>query len=98
MVLTSYLQVYVGVHCKENNGILSEIAPFSIVTLRIKVDMVNPFSATVRYIGFCSSGEKCREPIYWLKRILLQNIIQIFCVVIITFILHVICENFITNN
>jgi hypothetical protein len=59
---------------------------------------INPFSATARYIGFCSSGEKCRKPIYRLGALLLQNIIQTFCVVIITFILNVICENFITNN
>jgi hypothetical protein len=29
--------------------------------------VLNPFSATGRCIGFCSSGEKCREPIYRLK-------------------------------
>jgi hypothetical protein len=58
----------------------------------------NPFSATGRYIGFSSVGEKCREPIYRLKGILLQSIVQIVRVVIITFILHVICENFITNQ
>jgi hypothetical protein len=34
---------------------------------------------------------------YRLAALLLQNIIQTCCVVIITFILHVICENFITN-
>jgi hypothetical protein len=28
--------------------------------------VVNPFSATGRYISFCSSGEKCREPMYQL--------------------------------
>jgi hypothetical protein len=28
----------------------------------------DPLSATGRYIGFCSSGEKCRKPIYRLKR------------------------------
>jgi hypothetical protein len=36
--------------------------------LAIKRGLLNPLSATGRYIGFCSSGEKCREPIYRLKR------------------------------
>jgi hypothetical protein len=74
-------------------GILTLLVPradISAIALRAK-------NAASRYIGFCSSGEKCRDPIYRLKGILLQSIIKIFCVVIITFILHVICENFITN-
>jgi hypothetical protein len=39
MILTSYL--YVGVHYRKNNGISSEVAPISIVTLWINVDVVN---------------------------------------------------------
>jgi hypothetical protein len=39
MILTSCL--YVGVHYKKNNGVSSKLAPASIVTLRIKVDVVN---------------------------------------------------------
>jgi hypothetical protein len=39
MILTSYLQVYVGVHYKKNNGVSSKLAPVSIVTLRIQVVM-----------------------------------------------------------
>jgi hypothetical protein len=33
MILTSYL--YVGVHCRKNDGISSEVAPISTVTLWI---------------------------------------------------------------
>jgi hypothetical protein len=39
MILTSCL--YVGVHYKRNDGISSELAPISIVTLWIQVDIVN---------------------------------------------------------
>jgi hypothetical protein len=39
MILTSYL--YVSVHYRRNNGISSEVAPISIVTLWIKLDVVN---------------------------------------------------------
>jgi hypothetical protein len=39
MIFTSYL--YVGMHYRMNNGISSEVASISIVTLRIKVDVVN---------------------------------------------------------
>jgi hypothetical protein len=39
MILTSYL--YVGVHYRRNNGISSEVAPISIVTLWIQVGVVN---------------------------------------------------------
>jgi hypothetical protein len=39
MILTSCL--YVGVHYKKNNGISSEVAAISIVTLWINVDVVN---------------------------------------------------------
>jgi hypothetical protein len=39
MIGTSYL--YVGMHYRRNKGISSEVAPISIVTLRIKVDVVN---------------------------------------------------------
>jgi hypothetical protein len=38
-ILTRYL--YVGVHYRKNNGISSEVAPISIFTLWIKVDVVN---------------------------------------------------------
>jgi hypothetical protein len=39
MILTSYL--YVGVHYRGNNCISSEVDPISIVTLWIKVVVVN---------------------------------------------------------
>jgi hypothetical protein len=39
MILTSY--VYVGVHCKKNNGVSSTLAPVSTVTLWIRVVMTN---------------------------------------------------------
>jgi hypothetical protein len=39
MILTSYL--YVSVHYRKNNGISSEVAPIGIVTLWIKLDVVN---------------------------------------------------------
>jgi hypothetical protein len=39
MILTSYL--YVGVHYRKNTGISCEEAPISIVTLWIKVGVVN---------------------------------------------------------
>jgi hypothetical protein len=39
MILTSCL--YVGVLYRKNNGISREVAPISIVTLWIKVDVVN---------------------------------------------------------
>jgi hypothetical protein len=39
MILTSYL--YVSVHYRRHNGISSEIAPISIVTLWIKLDVIN---------------------------------------------------------
>jgi hypothetical protein len=35
---------------------------------RPRAGLLNPLSATGRYIGFCPSGEKCREPIYRFKR------------------------------
>jgi hypothetical protein len=39
IILTNYL--HVGVHYRKNNGISSEVASISIVTLWIKVDVVN---------------------------------------------------------
>jgi hypothetical protein len=39
MILKSYL--YVGVHYRRSNGISCEVAPISIVTLWINVDVVN---------------------------------------------------------
>jgi hypothetical protein len=40
--------------------------------------LINPFSATGRYIGFSSSGEKCREPIYQLKGIFCKVLLKFF--------------------
>jgi hypothetical protein len=54
MILTSYL--YVGVHYMRNNGILSKVAAISIVTLWIKVDVVNPQGA---HLGPCSTTVHC---------------------------------------